>query len=278
MSDVPTGYLHGYTDEEAERLISQAEFLAPWVFDGVRLDGVATLLELGVGVGAETRLLRARWPRLRVVGVDISDGQLAHARRVLAADVAEGRVELIRASAAAVPLPAAVADAGFVCWLLEHVPDPAAVLREGARVVRPGGTVFVTEVYNQSLTIEPMHPVIDRYWAALCETQRRAGGHPNIGARLSELAAAAALEVVSHRFVPVLGDARDPAGRAAKLRYFRTLMKSAESQVLAARCFEARELPSLWAALDAVEAASDAVFCYTMAKLEARVPSPSAAG
>ena len=138
MSDVP-GYIHGYTDEEAQRLINQAEFLAPWVFDGVALDGVGTLLEVGMGVGAETRLLRARWPQLRVLGCDIADGQLAHARRVLADDIAAGAVELMRASASAVPLPSASADAAFVCWLLEHVDDPAAVMREVARVVRPGG-------------------------------------------------------------------------------------------------------------------------------------------
>ena len=83
MSDNP-GYIHGYTDDEAERLIDQAEFLARWVFDGVDLDGVGTLFEVGMGVGAETRLLRARWPGLRVIGCDISDGQLAHARRILA--------------------------------------------------------------------------------------------------------------------------------------------------------------------------------------------------
>src|SRR6478735_8614983 len=120
MSDV-SGYMHVYTDEEAQRLIDQAEFLAPWVFDGVDLTGVGTLLEVGMGVGAETRLLRARWPRLRVLGCDI-------------------------------------ADAAFVCWLLEHVPDPAAVMRECARVVKPGGRIFVTEVYNHSLTVEPTQP------------------------------------------------------------------------------------------------------------------------
>ena len=270
MSDVP-GYIHGYSQAEAERLLTQAEFLAPFVFDGLRLDGVGTLLEVGVGVGAETRLLRARWPHLRVIGVDISDGQLAHARRLLADDVAAGAVELVRASATALPLPAASADAAFVCWLLEHVPDAAAVMRECARVVKPGGRIFVTEVYNNSMTLEPVQPIIERYWSALTGTQRLGGGHPNVGARLSELAAAAGLELVSHRFVPVLGDARDPQARTRTLRYFRTLMQSAEPQIVAARAFDPRELPSVWAAWDAVEGAADALFCYTMAKLEARV-------
>jgi ubiquinone/menaquinone biosynthesis C-methylase UbiE len=270
MSDA-AGYIHGYTDEEAERLLAQADFLARWVFDGLDLSNVKTLYEAGVGVGAETRHLRARWPQLRIFGVDISDGQLAHARRVLAADVAAGAVELVRASATDAPLPTASCDAAFVCWLLEHVPDAAAVLRECARVVKPGGRVLVTEVYNNSMTLEPSHPAVERYWAALSATQRRAGGHPNIGARLGELAAAAGLQIVAHRFVPVIGDARDPAARGEILRYFRTLMKSAEAQIVAAGEFDARELPSVWSAWDAIERAGDALFCYTMSKLEARV-------
>jgi SAM-dependent methyltransferase len=264
-------YIHGYSAAEAERLITQAEFLAPWVFDGVALENVATLLEVGVGVGAETRLMRRRWPHLRVIGVDISDGQLAHARRVLADDVAAGAVELVRAPATATALAADSADGAFVCWLLEHVNDPEAVLRECARVVKPGGVVYVTEVYDASLTLEPHQPAIERYWTAFLELQQAAGGHPNIGARLPSLAAAAGLEVVSHRFLPVLGDARDADDRRGKLRYFRALLQSAEPQLRAADTFDSAELPSVWAAFDAIEADPRAIVCYTMAKLEARV-------
>ncbi len=55
------------------------------------------------------------------------------------------------------------------------------------------------------------------------------------------------------------------------MRYFRTLMKSAEPQVRAAGTFDERELPSVWAAWDVIQAAPDAHFCYAMSKLEARV-------
>jgi len=77
---------------------------------------------------------------------------------------------------------------------------------------------------------------------------------------------------VSHRFVPVLCDARDAAGRLSKLRYFRTLLQSAEPQLRAARALDEAELAATWASFAAVEAADDALMCYTMAKLEARVP------
>jgi SAM-dependent methyltransferase len=273
-ADLP-GYIHGFTDEEAARLVSQADFLAPWVFAGLDLAGVGTLYEPGVGVGAETRHLLRRWPSLRVIGVDLSEGQLAHARRLLAEELRGGSVELVHASAVATPLPPARADAAFVCWLLEHVPDPAAVLRECARVVKPGGHVFVTEVYNNSMTLEPSHAAIERYWAALSATQRRAGGHPNIGARLGELAASAGLEVLQHRFTPVLGDARDPERRRAILGYFRSLMKSAEPQIVESGALGAADLAAVWAAWDEVERAADALFCYTMTKVEARVVSRS---
>ncbi|MGI9183635.1 MAG: class I SAM-dependent methyltransferase [Solirubrobacteraceae bacterium] len=50
----------------------------------------------------------------------------------------------IVAPANALPLDDASVDAVLLTQVLEHVPDPAAVLSEVARVLRPGGGVFVT--------------------------------------------------------------------------------------------------------------------------------------
>jgi demethylmenaquinone methyltransferase/2-methoxy-6-polyprenyl-1,4-benzoquinol methylase len=56
-----------------------------------------------------------------------------------------GRVELVEASADALPFPAASFDHLTFTYLLRYVDDPAATLAELARVVRPGGTVAMVE-------------------------------------------------------------------------------------------------------------------------------------
>lgn len=50
----------------------------------------------------------------------------------------------IRADAGAIPLADGVADIALLCDVLEHVAAPEIAIREAARVVRPGGFVFVS--------------------------------------------------------------------------------------------------------------------------------------
>lgn len=266
------GYIHGYSDAEAERLLRQAEFLAPYVLDDIDLAGVRTLVEVGVGVGAETRLLLRRWPLLHVLGVDVSLGSLLRARTTLAGALEERRVHLLRASGAELPLPDGVADAALFIWVLEHVPDPQAVIADAARCLRPGGRLIAAEVYNRTLLIEPEQPLINQYFAALSEVQRRGGGHPDIAPRLPAMAARAGLEVTSFRLLPALGDGRDPARRDALIRYFEGICRSAEPQIRAAGAFPAARIPEVWAAFDEVMRAPDRLLSYAGGRLEARKP------
>jgi demethylmenaquinone methyltransferase / 2-methoxy-6-polyprenyl-1,4-benzoquinol methylase len=94
-----------------------------------------TVLDVATGTGAVARELLAR-KRCTVVGLDQSPEMLAEARRRLPESVTllEGRAE-------ALPFPDGAFDALTFTYLLRYVDDPAAVLRELARVVRPGGTI-----------------------------------------------------------------------------------------------------------------------------------------
>ncbi|MGH3669748.1 MAG: class I SAM-dependent methyltransferase [Pseudonocardiaceae bacterium] len=102
-----------------------------------------TLVDLGCGRGGPGLWLAAR-TGARLIGVDISAVAIADARRrrALFNDVtaAEFRV----GDAAATGLPAGCADAVVTIDVLQLLDEPVALLREVARLLRPGGRLVVT--------------------------------------------------------------------------------------------------------------------------------------
>jgi demethylmenaquinone methyltransferase/2-methoxy-6-polyprenyl-1,4-benzoquinol methylase len=100
--------------------------------DGGRVLDVAT----GTGLVAELLLERGHV----VTGLDQSTEMLALARARF-----DGRVTLVEAPAEALPFPDGSFDHLTFTYLLRYVEDPGAVLKELARVVRPGGTIAMLE-------------------------------------------------------------------------------------------------------------------------------------
>jgi len=77
-----------------------------------------------------------------VTGLDQSAEMLALARKRFG-----DRVELVEASADALPFPDASFDHLTFTYLLRYVDDPAATMRELARVVTPGGRVAMLDFF-----------------------------------------------------------------------------------------------------------------------------------
>ncbi len=99
-----------------------------------------TIVEFGCGTGRNLAALR-RAGAGRLIGLDLSDGMLAKARD-------RGFDELLRHDMQApVPLPAASADGVLFSLALEHVGDLAPPLGEAARLLRPGGSVWIVEIH-----------------------------------------------------------------------------------------------------------------------------------
>jgi demethylmenaquinone methyltransferase/2-methoxy-6-polyprenyl-1,4-benzoquinol methylase len=105
----------------------------------------ARVLDVATGTAAVAIELARAAPQRVVIGVDQSAEMLAAGRdRVARAELA-GRIELREARAESLPFADGEFDALTFTYLLRYVDEPAATLRELARVVRPGGTVAMLE-------------------------------------------------------------------------------------------------------------------------------------
>jgi demethylmenaquinone methyltransferase/2-methoxy-6-polyprenyl-1,4-benzoquinol methylase len=102
-------------------------------------------VDVASGTAAVSIALARAEPERTIVGIDQSAEMLAAGRaRVEAAGLAS-RVELREGRAEALPFADGEFDALTFTYLLRYVDDPAATLRELARVVKPGGVIAMQE-------------------------------------------------------------------------------------------------------------------------------------
>ena len=105
------------------------------------LDAGWTVGDLGCGTGSTSAVL-APWVS-RVIAVDGSSAMLeAAGSRLSGAD----NVELRRGDLEALPIGDSELDVALLLLVLHHVAEPALVLAEAARVVRPGGRLMVLDM------------------------------------------------------------------------------------------------------------------------------------
>lgn len=122
----------------------------------------ATILDLGCGTGVVARAIAARSSfHGRVVGVDFSSALVDAARRFSQEEGVASRVEFHVGDAQKLEERDAAYDAVIVHTLVSHVSNPAAVISEAARVVRPGGSVAVFDGDYASLTYATSDRVLD---------------------------------------------------------------------------------------------------------------------
>jgi len=107
------------------------------------------IIELGCGAADMARKLLGRYPDSRVTGLEVDQRQ--HAKNLAAP---QPGLEFVAAGAQAIPFPDAGFDLALMLKSLHHVPLQlmAQALAETARVLRPGGHLYVSEpVYAGAL-------------------------------------------------------------------------------------------------------------------------------
>jgi SAM-dependent methyltransferase len=96
-----------------------------------------------IGFGPGRTLARLAAADAQVIGVDVSPDMVAVATRRNAAAVAAGHVRVVEGDGTALPVDADTLDGALSVHSVYFWPDPAAVLTEIRRALRPGGRLVL---------------------------------------------------------------------------------------------------------------------------------------
>lgn len=188
-------YLHGHAEpvvasHAARTVESSAAYLLPRLRPGLRV------LDVGCGPGSITLDLARRVSPGEVVGVDASAQVVAQARSA-AREAGDERTTFEVADAMALPWADDSFDVVHAHQVLQHVTDPVGLLREMARVARPGGLVAARDADYEAMTWAPAHPGLTSWLELYRAAARGAGAEPDAGRHLLGWAHAAGLTDVT---------------------------------------------------------------------------------
>ncbi|MGH8310004.1 MAG: class I SAM-dependent methyltransferase [Steroidobacteraceae bacterium] len=153
-------------DESMVRnLAAQAEAIWPQeeaLFARYGLGSECRIADIGCGTGEITVRLAAAYSRSEVVGVDLLEELVGHARRRHAALAPRARFE--QGDAFELGLPSAYFDLVVCRHMTQLVPEPEKVLSELKRICKPGGWLHVLSEDYGMLHMIPGAVDPDRLW------------------------------------------------------------------------------------------------------------------
>ena len=128
--------------------------------DAMDIDSAKTVLDIGCGTGVAARAIAQRRGFAgHVTGIDVSPYLVAAAKRLADVEGVGAVTEFRAGDSHSLQLSAPVFDAAVAHTLVSHVADPLTVLKEIARVVKPGGTIGIFDGDYASLTFGSDDPI-----------------------------------------------------------------------------------------------------------------------
>jgi len=179
-------YVHGYAARECARLVDQATTLADVLHSDTVYPAGSNVLEAGCGVGAQTIILARNSPNAKFTAVDLSEESL-HVARERVSSQGFTNVTFHQSDIFHLPYENNSFDHLFLCFVLEHLPNPIEALLCLRRVLKRGGTITVIEGDHGSTYFHPESPSARKTIQCLVDIQAEMGGNSLIGRQLYPL-------------------------------------------------------------------------------------------
>jgi SAM-dependent methyltransferase len=264
-------YLHGTSPREQRRLSLLNDLINRGSLAELGLRGGERILEVGSGLGQFARAMaRAAGPTGRVVGIERSGEQLAAARRMARAAGEDHLVDLRLGDAPAPPLRPGEwgsFDVAHGRFILEHVPDPLAVVRAMVRAVRPGGRIVLEDDDHDVLRLWPEPAGAMALWRAYIRAFERLGNDPYVGRRLVSLLRQAGAAPRRNTWIFFGSCAGHPTFPLLAYNLL-TLLRGARARIVGGGLLGARAFREATAAIGRWRRRPDAAFWYAIAWAE----------
>jgi len=179
-------YVHGYDHRENIRLQDQASSLVELLHSDTKYPAGSRVLEAGCGVGAQTITLAKNSPGALITSIDISETSLAEARRKAKA-AGLTNIQFEQADIFNLSYASESFDHIFICFVLEHLPQPVEALNMLKKYLKKNGTITAIEGDHGSAYFYPDSEAAHKAIQCQVELQRRAGGNAMIGRELYPL-------------------------------------------------------------------------------------------
>lgn len=264
-------YLHGFTETEQNRLYKQARFIENKIYSSLDFSGRKHVLEVGSGVGAQTEILLRRFPELQLTCIEYEKEQITRAEAFLSEiSYTRDRYKIMQMNAMDMDFDSySEFDGAFICWVLEHIPEPARVLSEIRRVLIPGSPLVLTEVLNSTFFVEPYSPNVLNYWLKFNDLQYDMGGDPFVGAKLGNLLQSQGFKNIETETKTFHLDNRNPAKRAEMIQFWTELLLSALPQLIEAKYVDEELGAKVKEEMHLVSKNPNAVFFYSFIQAKA---------
>ena len=264
-------YIHGSAPEEQARLSELNQLMNEAALRELAIPVGISILDVGSGLGQLTRAMaRATGRGPKVVGLERDPLQLSKAR-TLADEAGESSlIEFRQGDATDLPMAATewgAFDLAHARFILEHVTDPLAVVRQMAQTIRRGGRVVLQDDDHDVLRLWPEPGGFVAVWQAYIESYRRVGNDPFVGRRLVELLLQGGLRPLRNIWI-FFGSCAGQQNFMGLAENLILILRGAMKSIVDRELVSTEAFEDALAQLDQWKSRSDAAFWYAICYVE----------